>query len=116
MLLAHRGPLVIEVNISPGLQGITQYTNVDVADAIAKYLYEQTKNKTAQAHSTGVKQILSTIEKVDEQQNTLITSLDFRGERVLLPEIVTKGADFKEGDDYVFEFSNGEVKLKRFDM
>lgn len=33
-----RGPLVLEVNISPGLEGIEQVTGVDVAGAIVEYV------------------------------------------------------------------------------
>ncbi len=47
ILLSSRGPLVIEVNSSPGLQGIERATNVDVADKIieaAENKYQQ-KNK-----------------------------------------------------------------------
>ena len=43
ILNSHKGPLVIEANLSPGLQGIKQATNIDVADKIAKYLYIKTK-------------------------------------------------------------------------
>ena len=42
ILESKRGPLVIEANISPGLQGITRVTEVNVADEIAKYLYHKT--------------------------------------------------------------------------
>lgn len=42
ILESKRGPLVIEANISPGLQGITKATGIDVADEIAKYLYKKT--------------------------------------------------------------------------
>ena len=37
MLRSERGPLVIEVNSSPGLQGIETATNRDIADKIIKY-------------------------------------------------------------------------------
>jgi len=35
--------LVIEVNVSPGIQGLTKATNKDIAGEIAKFLFEQTK-------------------------------------------------------------------------
>jgi ribosomal protein S6--L-glutamate ligase len=38
MLRSESGPLVIEVNSSPGLEGIEQSTGVDVAGAIVKFL------------------------------------------------------------------------------
>jgi ribosomal protein S6--L-glutamate ligase len=48
ILPSKRGPLVIEANISPGLQLISKTTKTDIADIIAKHLYEKTierKNK-----------------------------------------------------------------------
>ena len=36
--------LVIEVNVSPGIQGLTKATGKDIAGEIAKYLFEQTKD------------------------------------------------------------------------
>ncbi len=38
MLRSDRGPMVIEVNSSPGLEGIETYTGVDVAGAIIEFL------------------------------------------------------------------------------
>jgi ribosomal protein S6--L-glutamate ligase len=42
ILPSKRGPLVIEANISPGLQLISKVTKVDIANIIAKFLYEKT--------------------------------------------------------------------------
>jgi ribosomal protein S6--L-glutamate ligase len=42
ILPSKRGPLVIEANISPGLQLISKITGIDIADEIAKYLFERT--------------------------------------------------------------------------
>ncbi|MDJ1506483.1 30S ribosomal protein S6--L-glutamate ligase [Xanthocytophaga agilis] len=38
MLPSHRGPLVIEVNSSPGLEGIEAATGIDIADMIIQYV------------------------------------------------------------------------------
>ncbi|MEZ4519968.1 MAG: 30S ribosomal protein S6--L-glutamate ligase, partial [Chloroflexota bacterium] len=38
LLLSDRGPLLLEVNSSPGLEGIEQATGVDVAEAIIAYV------------------------------------------------------------------------------
>ncbi|MDX5427397.1 MAG: 30S ribosomal protein S6--L-glutamate ligase [Bacteroidota bacterium] len=38
MLQSTRGPLIIEVNSSPGLEGVETYSGVDVADAIIEYI------------------------------------------------------------------------------
>ena len=38
MLQSNRGPLVLEVNPSPGLEGITKTTGVDVSDTIIEMI------------------------------------------------------------------------------
>ena len=38
MLRSERGPLIIEVNSSPGLEGIEQATGKDIASQIIKYI------------------------------------------------------------------------------
>jgi ribosomal protein S6--L-glutamate ligase len=38
MLPSKRGPMIIEVNSSPGLEGIEEATNIDIAGKIIRYL------------------------------------------------------------------------------
>ncbi|MGH8153372.1 MAG: 30S ribosomal protein S6--L-glutamate ligase, partial [Rhodanobacteraceae bacterium] len=38
LLRSERGPLVLEVNASPGLEGIETVTGVDVADAVIRHV------------------------------------------------------------------------------
>ncbi len=38
MIVSKRGPLLIEVNASPGLQGVEAYTKVNIAEHIIKFL------------------------------------------------------------------------------
>ncbi len=45
MLRSSRGPLVIEVNASPGLEGIETYTRVDVAKKIIEFMERKVKSK-----------------------------------------------------------------------
>jgi ribosomal protein S6--L-glutamate ligase len=40
MLQSNRGPLVLEVNSSPGLEGVEKYTGIDVAEKIIMYIEE----------------------------------------------------------------------------
>jgi ribosomal protein S6--L-glutamate ligase len=46
ILRSKRGPVVMEVNSSPGLQGIESATGVDVADAIIEYIEETYEQET----------------------------------------------------------------------
>lgn len=116
ILLSHKGPVVIEINISPSLQGITKYSGINVADKIAKFLYENTIQRKSQEHGQNAKKILTEeIEQVDKEQS-LITTLDFRGSRVLLPEVITKIGKLKDDEDYEFTAKKGEIKIKKFDI
>ncbi len=44
LLRSHNGPLVMEVNASPGLEGIENTTGVDIAGAIIEYLDKRIRN------------------------------------------------------------------------
>ena len=47
MLRANHGPVVMEVNSSPGLEGVEKATGIDVAGKIIEYLETHAKpNKT----------------------------------------------------------------------
>ena len=48
-----RGPLVLEVNSSPGLQGIEGSTGVDVAAAILKFVEENAGRKSVRTRGRG---------------------------------------------------------------
>ncbi|GAA0880731.1 30S ribosomal protein S6--L-glutamate ligase [Algoriphagus jejuensis] len=47
LLQSARGPLILEVNSSPGLEGIEQATGVNVAEAIIKYVEAGVKSKSS---------------------------------------------------------------------
>ena len=49
LLRSARGPLVMEVNSSPGLEGIEKSTNKNVADAIIEFLEASLKDKKTQS-------------------------------------------------------------------
>jgi len=133
ILMSHKGPVVLEVNLSPGLQGITQYTGIDVADRIAKFLYERTKEKMQKQLTKSADEILADIDQMtptnkklhsqqanmitengDIKEEILITELDFRASRVLLPEVVTKSAQLTDKQEYEFISKPGEVRIRKF--
>ena len=49
LLRSARGPLVMEVNSSPSLEGIEKSTNKNVADAIIEFLETSLKDKKTQS-------------------------------------------------------------------
>ena len=105
ILQSAKGPLVIEINISPGLQGITEATKVNVAGRIAKFLYERTKEKQNVQSQKVVKQTLSSKQQI-------ITKLDFRGERILLPKLVSLAAKIGNEKDVVITAKKGTIIIE----
>ena len=112
-----KGPMVIEANLSPGLQGITSVTKIDVADKIAKYLYEKTKEFVEKGKKIETTKMfadleVSTASKNGEQQ--IVTNLDFRSERILLPKIISKLSKFDESDEVVIKARKGKITLEKY--
>ncbi len=107
-----RGPLVLETNVSPGLQGITKATKIDVADKIARYLYKETVNKKNKQQKIETKNVMSEVNNGGE----LITSLDYRGTRILLPEIATLISKITSQDQVEINVKKGIITLKKIDI
>lgn len=53
LLRSNRGPLVMEVNSSPGLEGIEQSTHKDIADAIIAFTEENARPSSSRTHRQG---------------------------------------------------------------
>jgi ribosomal protein S6--L-glutamate ligase len=107
-----KGPTVIEINLSPGLQGITKATKINVADKIAKFLFTKVKGISESGKKESAKDIMKEIEATPS--NEIITNLDFRGNRVLLPEVVTNITKFTEKDEITISAKKGEISIKKF--
>lgn len=110
-----KGPEVIEANLSPGLQGITASTKINVADKIAKFLYERTKEFTEKGkHIEATKIIedlgISTTEKNVQQ---IVTNLDIRSNKIVLPKVINDIAKFDEKEDVVIKVDKGKIFIER---
>ena len=116
LLESSRGPLVIEVNLSPGLQGITKATKVDVADHIAKFLHKRTKDFQKEGKSSEAQAVMKElgVEKAEVEGKQIVSTLDFRGNRILLPEVVTKITKFNESAEYIIKADKGNLKIETF--
>ncbi|NKF51065.1 30S ribosomal protein S6--L-glutamate ligase [Shewanella sp. WXL01] len=53
LLRSKHGPLVMEVNSSPGLEGIEKATNIDVADKIVQFLEKSAEKKSTRTKGMG---------------------------------------------------------------
>lgn len=109
-----RGPLMIELNLSPGLQGITSVTGIDVADIIARYLYDRTKQWQNNATIGESKKIM---QEVDAEKSgkisEMIMNAEMRGERMLIPKLITKLSKIEENDELSFSASKGKIEIRK---
>ncbi len=110
------GPLVIEANISPGLQGLTEVTKINVADEIARFLQRKTQEALSTYNNVAAKEILKEISLNPESEQKagqeVISELIFRGERILLPEWVNKISKFDSLKEYVIRAKKGKVEIE----
>ena len=113
MLESPKGPLVIEVNLSPGLQGITRATGINVADKIAKYLFEKSEIFSARDRDETTQRIFEDLGLSNEIAQQIITNLDFRASRILLPKIVTDISKFDEKDEVVLKVEKGKLVVEK---
>ena len=82
-----------------------------MADKIAKYLYEQTKLRK----DAGKKKIEEKTMKELLPEQEIVTRLDFRGERILLPEFITKLTKFKDDRDVVVKADKGRLTMEEYE-
>jgi len=109
-----KGPVAIEGNISPGLQGITSATKIDVADKIAKFLYKKSLEKKESDKVGKASQIMQDLGIKNGVKKEMIMNLDFRGTRILLPEIITKMSAFKSDESFEITANKDEIYIKKF--
>jgi ribosomal protein S6--L-glutamate ligase len=105
-----KGPVVIEVNVSPGLQGITKATGINVADKIARFLFEKATDMKKSKDTKSTKEIMRTISGPEKQ---IVTNLDFRGDRILMSDLVSKMSKFSEKDEVVVKVKEKKITIEK---
>lgn len=108
-----KGPVVIEVNLSPGLQGITKATKVDIADKMARYLFQRTleEREKAREKEGNVLEKIGLENAADHKE--IVTNLQFRGSKILLPEIITELSGFSENVEYSVKIEKNKIQIKK---
>ncbi|MBI4152270.1 RimK family alpha-L-glutamate ligase [Candidatus Woesearchaeota archaeon] len=106
------GPLVIEANISPGLQGLSKVSTVDIPDEIAKFLFFKTQEKVEERKKLGAVQVMKELDMDPEATQDIVSTLQFRGEKIVLPEIANRIARFTETKEYVITAKKGQLEIK----
>jgi len=107
-----KGPLVLEANLSPGLQGIMETTSRNIPGDFAAFLKQKTiafKNA-----KIGVETATDIVEEANGNgAQKIISKLDFRGERILLSKIISKFSKFTEDHEAVITVKSGKIEIER---
>jgi len=107
------GPLILEVNTSPGLQKITEVTKKNIAIEIVEYLYDETKKLRE------IKDKKNSLNLMDEMNLDNIISKEFEvniklvNDKILLPEFISKLSKLKDGEEVICKIQNGKIELIR---
>jgi ribosomal protein S6--L-glutamate ligase len=109
-----RNSMVIEVNLSPGLEGITGATKINVADKIAKFLFEKTQEFKGENKEGKYKEIIKEFGMKPDKE--IIMNLDIKGGRIRLPDGVTKITRFNSDDEVLMVAENGKLTIKNLDV
>lgn len=109
-----KGPVVLEVNLSPGLQGIVEATKIDIPAKIAKYVADKTKEYKKEAVSKDQKKIIDDLNAKNGTPQDIVCNIDFRGNRILLPEVITNIVKISEDDEMVISAKRDTFTVKRF--
>lgn len=106
------GPLVIEANISPGLQGLSQISTLDLANEIAKHLLSKTQEALAKNNKKSTTKVMKEIASEEGTEQEIVSNLQFRGDRILLPEIITRMTKFDERKEYALKAKKGKLEIR----
>ncbi|MAF50476.1 MAG: hypothetical protein CMH64_00120 [Nanoarchaeota archaeon] len=109
-----KSSMVIEVNLSPGLAGITAATKKNVADFFAKFLFEKTKEFKGESKEGKYEEIIK--EFGMKPQKEVIMNLDIKGGRIRLPEGITKITRFNADDEIALIAEKGKLTIKDLDV
>jgi len=112
-ILEGREPTVIEINLSPGLRGITAATKKNVAQLVAKYLAEATKD-FLEGKKTKTRLEELTEERAKEKTlKELITPINIKAGMIKLPKLVTEITEFHADEEVTIKMNKGKLIIEQ---
>jgi len=108
-----KGPKVIELNLSPGLQGISKATGIDVANKIASYLASNTKKMVEGTKKKESKDVMDDIDSSKNNEVCVVTNLKMRGSKIILPEIAYKLSKIDEETEVELCLEKGMIRIRK---
>jgi len=111
LLKDKKGSMVIEINLSPGLQGITDATGIDVAAKIAEYLYEAAKK--FHGETAHVSEKLAKAAGMGDDAKTIVTPVLLNRNKLVLPEIITDITGFTKDDELLVAAEKNSIVISK---
>jgi ribosomal protein S6--L-glutamate ligase len=108
------GPVVIEANISPGLQGLSKVSTANLPDEIARFMFEKTQGILGVKKKEESSTVMKDLGLEEKEGQGIITNLDFRGERILLPKLITDMTLFSDRGEYMIKAKKGKLEIEEF--
>ena len=107
------GPLILEVNTSPGLQKITEVTKKNVAKEIASFLYNKARESKDKNNKNTATKLVGNL-GIEE-----IGAREFEGDlrvvngKILVPEFASKMTNFLDGETVNIKASKDKLEISK---
>jgi len=108
--------VVIEANLSPGLEGITKATNKNIAEKIAKFLAKQTAEHGEGKKTNDYAEMMKDLDITKAEGQEILTNLNIKAGIIKLPEMVTKITQLSPDDEVSMKLSEGHIEIKRHEI
>ena len=105
------GPLLLEVNTSPGLQKITSVTKKNIAGEMAKYLFEETSKYKETKDKTRTSSLMANVGIKEIGMRDFDAQIKVRNDKIILPEFAYNMSSFKDEDDVVIRVSKKKIEI-----
>jgi ribosomal protein S6--L-glutamate ligase len=107
------GPLILEVNTSPGLQKITEVTKKNIALELAKFLFEETQKMKSSNEKVTTKDVMGDLGIAEIGSREFEAELVVKNNKMIIPEFAYKMSDFREGEDVTIRVSKDKIEIMK---
>lgn len=109
------GPLILEINTSPGLQKITEVTKKNIAKEMVDYLYEETKKIKESKDKVKTRDVMGGLGIAEIGSREFEAEMVVKGEKIVLPDFVYKMSNFRNGEDVIYRISDNKIEIVKSD-
>ncbi|MFT4244377.1 MAG: ATP-grasp domain-containing protein [Candidatus Woesearchaeota archaeon] len=105
------GPLILEVNTSPGLQKITEVTKKNIAGEIAQYLFEETSKIKESKDKIQSRDLMGQVGIEEIGERDFQVDLVIRNGKIVLPEFVSRMSSFRDEEEVTLKITDDKIEI-----